>query len=45
MPVKILPFIVKTQPFQQDKEKTFKSQIEKPKPENKREGSKIFFVK
>jgi len=44
MSIKILPYIVKTQPHDPNKSKPFKSQIEKPKPKIKREDQKIFFI-
>lgn len=45
MPIKILPFIEKFQNKDDEKEKKFVSQIEKPKPKRNNNERKIFFIK
>lgn len=44
--IRILPYIIKTLPKSEEKEKPFVSAIEKPKPKKiKRQNAQLFFVK
>lgn len=45
--IRILPYIIKTEPKEDDKEKKFVSLIQKPKPNIKRQNGQrqIFFIK